>query len=103
MEERGIGVTRQDMNERGWAKTERRPATRTVEGKRVERLGPGEDGDGRAGRQRAGLQIRQEARVFLGLLGDPVDRRALARLGLAERGAARACARRLGVDRIAVG
>ena len=48
---------------------------------------------------------RYESRpgVLLGLLGDPVDRRPLAGLDLAQRRALRPAAGRLGVDRVAVG
>ena len=38
VEERGVGVAGQDVDERGGPKAEGRPATRAVEGQRVERL-----------------------------------------------------------------
>ena len=50
----------------------------------------------------AGLEVGQQPGVLLGLLGDPVDRRPLAALDLAERRALRPLAGGLGVDRVAV-
>ena len=87
VEERRIGVAGQDPDERGRPEAERRAAARAVERQRVQRLAAGEDRDVGAGRQGAGLEVRQQAGVLLGLLGDPVDRRVLARLDLAQRDA----------------
>ena len=58
--------------------------------------------DVRAGRERPRLEVREQAGVLLGLLGDPVDRRPLAGLDPAERRTRRAPAGGLGVDRVAV-
>ena len=52
--------------------------------------------------QRPGLEVGQQARVLLGLLGDAVDRGLVARLLSRQRGAGGPAARRLGVDRVAV-
>ena len=52
--------------------------------------------------ERSRLEVRQQAGVLLGLLGDAVDGRALACLDLAERDAFRTARRDCGVDGIAV-
>ncbi len=56
-----------------------------------------------SGRQRPGLEVRQQTGVLLGLLGDPVDRGVGAGLDLAQPDPGRALARGLGIDRVAVG
>ena len=56
----------------------------------------------RAGRERPRLEVGQQPRVLLGLLGDPVDRRRVPGLDLAQRRPGRPPARGLGVDRVAV-
>ena len=92
----------QDADERRGPQAEGRPAARAFERERVERFGARQDVTWAPGRQRPRLEVREQARVLLGLLGDPVDRRVPAGLDLAEADAGRALARGLGVDRVAV-
>ena len=102
VEERRVGLAGQDPDEGRRPETERRPAARAVERQRVERFAAGQDRDLRAGRQRPRLEVREQAGVLLGLLGDPVDRRGRAGLHLAQADPGRPATGGLGVDRVAV-
>ncbi len=102
VEQRRVRLAGQDPDEGGRSETERRPAARAVERQRVERFAAGQDRDLRARRQRARLEVRQQAGVLLGLLGDPVDRRGRTGLHLAQADAGRPATGGLGVDRVAV-
>ena len=102
MEERGVGLAGQDSHQRGGSQPERRSAEGAVEGQRVERLRTGEHRDVRSGAQATRLKVRQQGRVLFGRLGDPIDRRPLAGLGLRERLAGRPASGDLGIDRVAV-
>src|SRR4051812_10389613 len=103
MEERWIDVALEDADQRGGTKAERRAAERAIERERVERFGPRQDRDRRPGPEASRLEVREQARVLLGLLGDAVDRRPLPRRDRRERFAAWPAASRLEVDRVAVG
>ena len=103
VEQARIGLARQDADERRGPQAEGRPAARSVERERVERLRAGEDRDMGARRQRPGLEVGEQAGVLLGLLGDPVDGRPLAGLDLAQADAGRPSLRGLGIDRVAMG
>ena len=102
VEERRVCLAAKNVDERRGPESEGRAATRPVERQRVERFRAGEDRYMGARRQGPRLEVRQEARVLLGLLGDPVDRGLLAGLDLAERRPGRAAACRLGIDRVAM-
>ncbi len=102
VEQAGIGGAGEHADERGGPQAERRAPARPVERQRVERLAPREDRDRRARGQRPGLEIGQQARVLLGLLGDAQDGGLGARLHLGQRGAGGSAERGLEVDRVAV-
>ena len=75
VEERRVRLAREDADQRRRAQAQRRAPARPVERQRVERLGARQDRDVGAGREGPGLEVGQQARVLLGLLGDPQDRR----------------------------
>ena len=62
VEQRRVRLAGEDPDERGRPQAERRAPARTVERQRVERLAAGQDRDVGAGRQRARLEVRQQAR-----------------------------------------
>ncbi len=67
-----------------------------------ERLGAGEDRDRRPGLEGTRLQVREQAGVLLGFLGDAIDGRTRAGLDLGQADALRPSLRDRGIDRVPV-
>ena len=67
MEQARVCISRQDMNERGRPKPERRPTTGPLERQGVERFGPGQDGDPGTRSEGPRLEIGEQPGVLLGL------------------------------------
>ena len=102
VEQAGIRLAGQHADEGGRPEAEGRAPARTVERERIERSAAGQDRDPGARCQRARLEVGQQARVLLGLLGDPVDGGDGPGLHLAQAEAGRPASCGLGVDRVAM-